>query len=378
MLPAAIQANYMITPQIRPQPFPRFGMDKVPPNQAPQTPPASEASSVQQADTVDIGGKPKNSAPETPQQGYLKRMYLAFVAFMKAVAHYLWPPNWFMFQRNTAPAAVNQPAPAVAEQNAATTAVSTESNKPPAAVSEAEKPQAETPPLDFKEAPKEKKPRDWRKWVGFAFRMGLNAFHIGAAGFILAGAFFFHAPLWVMASSIIGLQLLQTWVSKRFPDADVLNKDHMKIVGRKITQKYDKAMVTALNLFRKIPLLGRLDKPVAWMAMKARKVFQKGVNYATVELIPNTVSVSQMPKDFWKKSPLVKMGYIAKAVLQQTLKVITGPFGHVGEVIYNVFSWLFRLSDVAEVVDAFATRKPGAPMLVKPKPASPPSPPGVA
>jgi hypothetical protein len=181
----------------------------------------------------------------------------------------------------------------------------------------------------------------------------LNVFHIGAALFILAGASavaLLHAPLWAGVIAMIGVPILQDWVHKKFPYADVMNKDQMHIISHKIMRKYDYGMVKGRHILRKIPLLGRpLEKPYKNITMGIRNILQRGIDFFMTQIVHNTVITQKMPD-----SIAGKIWYIAKILLKQATQFFLAPFGPVAKWA----DMLFNLTDATDFADAFAPKRP--------------------
>ncbi len=293
-------------------------------------------------------------SPEAQNTGYLRSAWAYFQSLIASFCYYLWPLNWPIFttQSQNTPSKENTVTQPAQTATASKASRSSASKKSRSTSQKAPKSAASAEPIN--EAATEQKPKRFEKWLGYAMRGMLNAFHIGAALFVLAGASFIQAPLWMGITSVVGVQILQSWVNKKYPGAHVLNPDQMKIVARRIIQKYDLAMTTGRAVLRKIPLLNRLDPVYKFTAMRIRKVFQKGINFLAQKLIPTTVSMSKIPDEFWDKSFGRKLWFLAYTVLMSSVSSLCKPLGKAGQWIVQILN----AKDATAWVNSFAPRKP--------------------
>lgn len=181
--------------------------------------------------------------------------------------------------------------------------------------------------------------------LSYGFQIMLNTFHIGAAVFVLAGASFIHGPIWVALASIIGVQLLQDWLGKRYKEKIVFtDKAKMAAVADNITHTYLTGVEVGQKALAKIPLIRRLE-PLYTRVMRwfGEKILNKGLRFLTETLVYNSVALSQMPPTFTGK-----LWYVARMVLWRTIFLFTGPFGKAGEHLQNVLVKLFSLQDARE------------------------------
>lgn len=200
---------------------------------------------------------------------------------------------------------------------------------------------------DTQEITGEKKSKTWLKTGAKAL---LSAFHIGAAIFILAVAPFLKAPIWVGVASVLGLQVFQSWLRRRYPNM-ILNSDNMKRVATPIVKHYSRTVNRGQKLLSKIPLIGKpLAKAYHFFAKHIRKVVKRGVRFLLETLLPNLSQMNQLPEGFWEKGFLHKVGYLGKILVKQSILMLCAPWQKLGPPIVAFFN-AGEATDFAKIFD---------------------------